>query len=568
MERSFLDEENPDIQNLRTPLNGRRQTELNLQHDSNPQQNPQFAGMDEMTKQYVKERIKTVRDLEKKQLVAEAEIERLKLLIEEQSVNYNDTPYEPLKKSNRLKRQTLIENISPIESIDQRQHNVMTQQNSNMFNPFLNPNYVNPCNPYQAQNMYPNPNLNQSAYPNIPYMNPVSTFQQMNPYAFGFPQTGQSFTNYIPAQNHNVNSAKSKNQTNSNNSTMVSTDKGNLNITINKESKYDEVPKLKSLTDLNWGNRMWEYLNVKYTNEEWSDADLKKAIYKGLNNHNTPITSSIFPNWMSYFMAVLACIGQKLGSNDNLQILKNVRQKKNESVAEFNARFTEALYNCGTPVPPSIASDYYFDAINQDLAEKVETAILPNCSISDVLLQAVKIENIMNRKNRDDDKGRKDKKSVYNLEGEDDTVGEVNMIQFNGNCLVCGRYGHRAKDCRSVTNNNNNNNNNSNNSYGRGRENNYNNNNNYRGSGSNNRGNFNRGGFRGSYRGNGRGRGSNGNYMKEEPNNNNASNNGSIKEGTELVFRVEGDKITVSNRNINQGSSTQVSGNQGHSSST
>ena len=34
---------------------------------------------------------------------------------------------------------------------------------------------------------------------------------------------------------------------------------------------------------------MWEYLNVKYANEEWSDGDVKKAIYKGFNNHNTAI---------------------------------------------------------------------------------------------------------------------------------------------------------------------------------------------------------------------------------------------------------------------------------------
>ena len=271
-----------------------------------------------------------------------------------------DTPYEPPKASRR-KRTKLLEDVETLSPIESNLRNQQPVQVIPQFNQFSNPNltYANPTfNPF-----YPNTsnfnygsapiNMNQTAFPNVPYFNPG--FQPMNPFIYAYPSNNQSFTTAIP-QDKTANPNHSQN---TNNSTVIATDKGNLNITINRESKFEEVPKLTNLTDLNWANRMWEYLNVKYNVDKWNDADLKKAIFKGLNNHNTPVTSSGFPSWYSYFMAVLSCIGQKLGVNDNLQVLKNVKQKKEETVSNFNARFTEALYNCGTYVPGNIACDYY-----------------------------------------------------------------------------------------------------------------------------------------------------------------------------------------------------------------
>eukprot|EP01088_Endostelium_zonatum_P021095 TRINITY_DN810_c0_g1_i6.p1 TRINITY_DN810_c0_g1~~TRINITY_DN810_c0_g1_i6.p1 ORF type:complete len:107 (+),score=9.51 TRINITY_DN810_c0_g1_i6:382-702(+) len=105
---------------------------------------------------------------------------------------------------------------------------------------------------------------------------------------------------------------------------MEMPDQNNLNRDI-KESKY-EVPKLQDLSDLNWCNRMNKYIKRQRVTEKWTEKELKRAILKGLNGNPTVIDA--YENADLYLTEVVASIGQTLGENNSLTIIRSLSNKR------------------------------------------------------------------------------------------------------------------------------------------------------------------------------------------------------------------------------------------------
>ena len=438
-------------------------------------------------------------------------------------------PFTPIVQNQRYSKvdSNISNNSIPSNFVPNPQTNPMAQ------NSFMYPNFQNPMSSFI--NPYGQVQTNPMLYNN---MNPMMMQNSFYP----------TFNTSYPSVSSNNNSLTSNVQQytpsnrNSNTTSVLLGDKTlNVNITT-AESKYEEAPKLKNLQDNGWYFKMFNYINNRRNLDKWSENELKTAIRKGLKKYQTNVDSGVVDNANQYLYLVAMGLGLNI-THMGMDSLKYMKQKKDESLQEYNIRFLDVLNNY--PIPMELACNYYLESIDKKVAQQVKLntqSMMPNISI--ITQCAINTSNILGL---EDANKSKDKKKHKKKDMSDDSDDEINVLDITkAKCFNCGGYGHLKKDCATpakykdnVENNNTNNNNDTQNSYGN------------RGYGGRGRG-YN---FRGrGYNFRGRGRGLNynnngSNYNNYNNNNsNNTSNNNSNERHSDGRMNRGTSQVTASNQ--------------------